>query len=235
MSRPRGVRTGARIAGVEDDLGKALDRLPVGTFIRGVRPRIEGNEVDLGGQPLEQAHQRLRLGDGIVDRPSAITYSKVMRRAFDAPGYSRQALISASIGYLRLSGTSLSRRALLVACSETASIVPHSIPSRAISGTTPEVDTVMRRFDSDNPSPSSENSDGVAHGLEIVERLAHSHEDDVGHGPHAFAERHEPVGRRHAAGENRRAGSRATRTWPTISAAVRLRTSGIVPCGRTSN
>ena len=62
--------------------------------------------------------------------------------------------MSASIGYFRLSGTSLSRSALLVACSETASMVPHSAPSRAISGTTPEVETVMRRFDSERPSPS---------------------------------------------------------------------------------
>jgi hypothetical protein len=35
-----------------------------------------------------------------------------------------------------------------------ASMTPISSPVRLISGTTPEVDSVMRRFDSDMPSPS---------------------------------------------------------------------------------
>jgi len=58
------------------------------------------------------------------------------------------------IGYFLLSGTSVLRSASLVACSDTASIVPHSAPSRANSGATPEVDTVTRRLDSERPSPS---------------------------------------------------------------------------------
>ena len=33
-------------------------------------------------------------------------------------------------------------------------MTPISSPVRKISGTTPEVDSVMRRFDSDSPSPS---------------------------------------------------------------------------------
>jgi hypothetical protein len=41
-----------------------------------------------------------------------------------------------------------------VPCSEIASIAPISDPARTISGTTPEVDRVIRRFDSEMPSPS---------------------------------------------------------------------------------
>ena len=45
----------------------------------------------------------------------------------------------------------------------------------------------MRRFDSDSPSPSARIADRVADILEIIERLAHAHEDDVGDRAHALA------------------------------------------------
>jgi hypothetical protein len=45
-----------------------------------------------------------------------------------------------------------------VAWSEIASMVPISWPARTISGTTPDVDSVMRRRDSDSPSPSATTS-----------------------------------------------------------------------------
>ncbi len=61
---------------------------------------------------------------------------------------------SCSIGYLRFSGTSLSRSGLSVARRETASMVPHSAPSLAISGTTPEVEAVMRRL-APKPPPAA--------------------------------------------------------------------------------
>ena len=48
----------------------------------------------------------------------------------------------------------MSRISSVVPCSEIASMVPISSPARWISGTTPEVDSVMRRFDSEMPSPS---------------------------------------------------------------------------------
>eukprot|EP00657_Telonema_sp_P-1_P008080 TRINITY_DN2864_c0_g1_i2.p1 TRINITY_DN2864_c0_g1~~TRINITY_DN2864_c0_g1_i2.p1 ORF type:complete len:119 (-),score=65.60 TRINITY_DN2864_c0_g1_i2:68-424(-) len=42
----------------------------------------------------------------------------------------------------------------VTACSETARFTPISAPQRSISGTMPEVDRVMRRFDRPRPSPS---------------------------------------------------------------------------------
>ncbi|MNL75200.1 hypothetical protein D3C87_2009610 [compost metagenome] len=77
-----------------------------------------------------------------------------MRRAFDRPGYFRQASSSSFSGYFLLIGTSMSRKSSFTACSEIASMTPISSPVRKISGTMPEVDSVTRRFDSDRPSPS---------------------------------------------------------------------------------
>ncbi len=57
----------------------------------------------------------------------------------------------------------------------------------------------MRRFDSDRPSPSEAISSGVAHRLEIVERLAHAHHHDVG--DLAALRRHDGALRRLAIGE----------------------------------
>ena len=68
-------------------------------------------------------------------------------------------------------------------------------------GTTPAVETVIRRGE----MRLAEDLERVAHGIEVEQRLAHAHEDQVE--PSAAAAR--PV--------------RAARTWPTISPAVRLR------------
>ena len=61
-------------------------------------------------------------------------------------------------------------------------MTPISAPARAIFGTTPEVDSVMRRLEMASPSPSCDHGKRVAHRLEIVERLAHPHHHDVGDG-----------------------------------------------------
>ena len=45
-------------------------------------------------------------------------------------------------------------------------------------GTTPDVESVMRRLESSNPRRRRRHR-AVAHGFEIVERLAHSHHHDV--------------------------------------------------------
>ena len=78
-----------------------------------------------------------------------------------------------------MSGTNWSRNSSVTACSEIASIEPISAPARAISGTTPEVDSVMRRLEMLNPVAVGDNAEPVAHRLEIVERLAHAHHHDV--------------------------------------------------------
>ncbi len=56
--------------------------------------------------------------------------------------------------YLRLIGTISSRTSLVTAWSETARLTPISAPARAIIGTTPDVDSVMRRRDRPMPSLS---------------------------------------------------------------------------------
>jgi hypothetical protein len=55
---------------------------------------------------------------------------------------------------LRLSGTNSSRSSSRTAWSEIASMVLASAPRRSICGTTPEVETVMRRRDRPRPSLS---------------------------------------------------------------------------------
>src|SRR6185436_9616867 len=45
--RARGAH-GARIARFVDDLGEALDLLPVGALVSGARPGVERDQVDLG-------------------------------------------------------------------------------------------------------------------------------------------------------------------------------------------
>src|SRR6201987_3630547 len=52
------------IAGIEDIFGEPFNLVPVRTFIGRARPGVERNEVDLGGNALEQLHQEL----GIVER-----------------------------------------------------------------------------------------------------------------------------------------------------------------------
>ena len=120
-----------------------------------------------------------------------------------------------------LIGTSWSRTSSVVACSEIASSVPISAPARGISGATPDVDSVMRRRDSDSPSPSIATSIAsrtpsklysgspmpISTTLESI-RFSGGFTPATGHSPRS---------------------SRHTRIWPTISAGVRLRTSFCVP------
>ena len=57
-------------------------------------------------------------------------------------------------GHFLLMGTRTSRRSSRTACSEIASITPISRPVGSIWGTTPEVESVIRRLDRLSPSPS---------------------------------------------------------------------------------
>ncbi len=50
-------------------------------------------------------------------------------------------------------------------------------------GTTPDVDSVMRRLREAKAIAVGDNMQRVAHRLEIVQRLAHAHHDDVGDEP----------------------------------------------------
>src|SRR4051812_48467745 len=58
---------GRGVAGAVDDVGKALDGVPVRALVARPRPGIERDQVDLGRDAGEQADQRLRVGARIVD------------------------------------------------------------------------------------------------------------------------------------------------------------------------
>ena len=107
-----------------------------------------------------------------------------------------------------------------MACSEIASIAPISLAGAVIFGTTPEVERVIRRREMPMPSPSAMIDSASLDVVEIVERLAHAHEHDVGDEPAAGPRRRWAI---------RPSRSRAIITWPTISPAVELRTSFCVP------
>ena len=120
-----------------------------------------------------------------------------------------------------LIGTSRSRTSSVVAWKLTASRQPISVAVRAISGTTPLVDRVMRRRPRAMPSLSittfiaSRTFSKLYSGSPMpmstmfeISRVSTLGTPLTGHSPRS---------------------SRASMTWPTISAAVRLRTSFCVP------
>src|SRR3990172_5077205 len=74
------------------------------------------------------------------------TYSKVIIRR-DGKGNFLQASISCGSGYFLLIGISWSRWAFVVALRDTARLTITACPSKAISGSSPEVDTVTLRLE----------------------------------------------------------------------------------------
>ena len=134
--------------------------------------------------------------------------------------------------YFLLSGTISSRISLVTAWSETARFTPISSPQRSIAGTTPLVESVMRRFDRARPSPSmtslrapltlSKLYSGSP--IPIMTMLVSSRPSEVYWALSSSTSRPaiEPLGHSPRA-------SRASMTWPTISPGVRLRTRRIVP------
>src|SRR5262249_16986611 len=55
------------IAGAEDDVGESGDRFVAGAFEGRIRPGIERDEIDLGGNTGEQLYQGARLGRAVID------------------------------------------------------------------------------------------------------------------------------------------------------------------------
>jgi hypothetical protein len=88
-----------------------------------------------------------------------------------------------------LIGTSTSRTASVVAWKLTASWQPISVAVRAISGTTPLVDRVIRRRPSAMPSPSITIASRRGRCRKLYKRLAHPHQHDVRDQPHLFLRR----------------------------------------------
>ena len=153
--------------------------------------------------------------------PFNMTYSKVMRLALDKPGQLRHAASKSSIGYFLFSGTSSLRSSSETACNDMASITPVFSPIGTISGTTPEVDNVIRRLDRLRPSPSlitfsaSATASPLYSGspMPIITTLVTLRRPllDCSLSPQSSRS------------------SRAATIWPTISAQVRFLTSFCVP------
>ena len=151
MSSPRVLRTVVTMPASSSTLANAAiaasgdrRRPDCGNGLNGIRLSLQ-----------ESPAQRLSFTSSINCRacsgwsftPSSMQYSKVMKSRGAASRYRLAAPISSASGYLRLSGTKVSRSASLEACSEIASATGQSAASRSIMGTTPDVDTVTRRRD----------------------------------------------------------------------------------------
>ena len=119
--------------------------------------------------------------------------------------------------HLRLIGTSSSRSSSRTACSEIARPTPRSAPSCSIRGTTPEVETVIRRRDRLRPCSSMARRSAATVCVVIEQGLAHAHDHDVGEQPAVAAGR--PFVERVARDQHLR----------HDLGAPRLRTSGMVP------
>lgn len=120
-----------------------------------------------------------------------------------------------------LIGTSTSRTASVVAWKLTASRQPISVAVRAISGTTPLVDSVIRRRPRAMPSPSIT----ISIASRTLSKLYSGSPIPIST---MFEMRRTSSLGAPGTGHSSRS-SRASITWPTISAAVRLRTSFCVP------
>ena len=99
-------------------------------------------------------------------------------------------------------------------------MTPISSPVRMMFGTTPEVDSVMRRREMPMPSLS----ETISSASRTASKLYSGSPMPI---ITTLVTRRLPVGVSRSAQSLRR--SRATMTWPTISPAVRLRTSRCVP------
>ena len=100
-----------------------------------------------------------------------------------------QASISSAMFHFLLTGITSPRCSSLVALSEMASFTSVSAPKRSIIGTRPTVETVMCRWEKFSPSSDSRSVERRLQVLEVVQRLAHAHEDQVGERPLAPSRR----------------------------------------------
>src|SRR5262249_28909812 len=167
------------VAGIEDDLGKFLDSVPIRALVSGARPWIEWNEVDLRRDAREQLDQRLGVGKRIID---ALEHDVFER---DAPRVGNGGIVAAGVEQLCDRIFAVERNefvAQLIAhgvqryrehaadLSARARNIRHHARGRERDAALGDGDSLAVRRDQER----------VAHRLEIVERLAHAHHDDVG-------------------------------------------------------
>lgn len=170
---------GARVAGIEDDVAEGGDGGIAAALEGRPGPGVEGDQVDLGRYPFDQLHQRLRIGGRIVDAFQHHIFEG------DAPGVAEARICAAGLHQLG-DGVFLVDRHDLV-----AQLVGHrmerdgEIDAELGAGTLDhrhhaggrERDLALGDRD---PLAVHDDAQRLGDVVVIVERLAHSHHDDVG-------------------------------------------------------
>src|SRR6478672_1229861 len=167
------------ITGIENDLGESFDLLPVGAFVFGVGPWIERNEVDLRRNSREQLDQRLGLGERVVDVLEHHVFEG------NAARVGQTGILAAGIEQLIDRIFAVERNELV------AQLVAHGVERHRKHAADLGAGASDVRHDARGRERDPAFGDGdslavrrdqerVAHRLEIVERLAHAHHDDVG-------------------------------------------------------
>ena len=170
---------GARIARAVHDLGEALDLLPVRAFVRRAGPGIERDQVDLGGDAGEQTHERLGVLEAVVD---ALQHHVLEG---DAARVGEAGIGAAGSHQLGNRILAVDRHQLV------AQFVAHGVQRDGEHGAgllapAGDLGDDAAGRERDAPLRHGEavavggNRHRIAHVSEIVERLAHAHQHDVG-------------------------------------------------------
>jgi uncharacterized membrane protein len=143
----------AGVAGLVDDVGEGLDPRPVGALVGRAGPFVEGDQVDLGRDAGDQLHQPARVGVAVVHAlqhhvfegdPLGVRQPRILAQRVEQRGdvpflVDRHQPVAHLVG----GGVEADRQQ----AADLGAV-------RAISGTTPEVESVMRRRERLIPSPS---------------------------------------------------------------------------------
>src|ERR1700712_4435517 len=108
ISCPRGVRIGAaNPAAITIAANRSRAALPLGSYFDPGHG-LNGIRFTFAGIPaISRTSSRASASESLI--PFNMIYSKVIRRAFEDPGYRRQAASTSAIGYFRFRGTISSR------------------------------------------------------------------------------------------------------------------------------
>src|SRR5262249_37360813 len=168
----------ACIASAVHHLTELLDLLPVGTFERRAWPRIERDEIYLGGNADEQPHELLGVRDGIVDTLQHDIFER------DALGVGKAWIGAAGVEQL------LDRPFLVDGHELVAKLVAHRVQRNGKHGASLLAPARNLRHHARGRQRNAALRDGkaiavggnrhrVPNIVEIVERLAHAHEHDI--------------------------------------------------------
>ncbi|AMY70342.1 hypothetical protein AKL17_3109 [Frigidibacter mobilis] len=187
ISSPRGADR-AGIAGLVDDIRKRLDPLPVRPLIGRAGPFVERDQVDLGGNALDQLHQPPRVGVAVIHA--------LQHDIFEGdPLAVRQPRIVAQGGQQRLDVPFLVDRHQRVAHRIGGGVEADGQQAADLLGGAGDLGHHARGGQGDaaarkgQPLAIHHDLHRVAHVLEVVERLAHAHQHDIGHQPRLILRR----------------------------------------------